>query len=957
MSLPPNHHLQEFSPLQTATISPSSPRLILVKHRQAIHRVGIYPGLSALELSKLLTAAFKLGGLASPSHHATAPPSFAMPAVVGFQDEATGVIFPISLACSSGLPVGAGVCYRLLLTGSEDFLCPSPIFLDSQYHHHHQQQQQQQQQQHLHPQRDQYCNPTLSPRQADQASFPVPPPAIGAKTVKKRAKAPIGTTPVTTITTKEGNTSYHSAVTNASNNKTRTELGGTPRRNKKLHRFISNLLSRKILPYEEAQVLFSLLNANHLVVCAAYRVAQHRRQDKELLTSLMRNIAQVILGEGQTRKYGEEEGDEEGSSLTTLEVMEDMLVALDLFRHKPSPFYSSSPSSSYPFSSSSSAKHQQLQQQPLQLTTTQLVTLEHMIITQEERVYEVFRLRSETGDEEAFVGELRALAEGIRETSRPARGGKGKWEEMCRPATAPAKVKMGEMCSGSGRTKEEGEQSVAADTAPTSSTSTNRVKNSSSIQLGALPSQHSHSTHDAHGPQLRTHLKSNNKSSSSSSMKQYQQHYHHEHHHHHHQRQDTGKNEEERRHRGTTTTATRNSRNVSSTNATTTNSNGSSSSIKVSFPPPPPPPPVPPPRPRRKPLESIIRSLEKSVKLRPIFIEWLLRRYRAGDEYVEAAYENYRLDGDEEELIDSLRRLLKVRVEGMKMRQKRQQQQGGSDGGVPEEVTSAIVKAVESGTLTEDQGKMLENLYVGGHEVVRSAWEIYRREKDGRQLVERWKRIARIVAAAEGKSSDRRRVGRGGERGGRGGGGRAGADAKRKEANEGARLSARQAIIKQSLELLVARRKVQVPGIRLLTHLFESGDTLLKETLDIFLQDQDVEGLLGRLLRILEEGDVSSAPPACVTSVSSPFISSNQSFSTPPPAAIPRTHQIPAMLSPLTVSEADTIKKKEGMKKEMEEEEEEEVDEMRSFVSDKANKSFAPSLALNDSLLTQDNDP
>eukprot|EP00624_Nannochloropsis_granulata_P005167 evm.model.NODE_36425_length_11871_cov_27.690168.4 len=410
--------------------------------------------------------------------------------------------------------------------------------------------------------KDQLRAPTFSPWQAEQASLPMPSPATGAKTPKKTAKAPTGTTTTTTTTTKKGNASPQSAVTNASNNKTRTDLGGTTRRNKKLHRFISHLLSKSILPYEEAQVLFSLLDANHMVLCAVYRVAQHRRRDKELLTSLMRNIAQIVLEEGKARQDGEEEGDEGGSSLTTLEVIEDMLVALNLFRHEPSPFSSSS-SFLCPSSSSSGAKQQHLQQQqqqqPSQLTTTQLVTLEHMIIIQEERVCEVFRLRSETGDEEVFVGNLRALADGMNGVSGPADVGKGKREGRCRPATAPAKVKGGEMCSSSSRNKEKEEQATTAATAAASSTSRIRDTSSSSIRQEALSSHHGPSTHDAHGHQLGTHLKIiNGNSSSTSSIKHHQQ--HHEQHHHH-QRQETEKEEEERRHHGTTTTATRNSRN------------------------------------------------------------------------------------------------------------------------------------------------------------------------------------------------------------------------------------------------------------------------------------------------------------------------------------------------------------------------------------------------------------
>jgi len=88
--------------------------------------LNLSTGVSSLELSKLLTAAFKLGGQPPSLSHAAAPPPSPTPAVVGFEDEATGVIFPISLACSGGLPAGAGVCYRLLLTDSEGFLCPSP---------------------------------------------------------------------------------------------------------------------------------------------------------------------------------------------------------------------------------------------------------------------------------------------------------------------------------------------------------------------------------------------------------------------------------------------------------------------------------------------------------------------------------------------------------------------------------------------------------------------------------------------------------------------------------------------------------------------------------------------------------------------------------------------------------------------------------------------------------------
>lgn len=46
--------------------------------------------------------------------------------------------------------------------------------------------------------------------------------------------------------------------------------------------------------------------------------------------------------------------------------------------------------------------------------------------------------------------------------------------------------------------------------------------------------------------------------------------------------------------------------------------------------------------------------------VRPAFQEYLLRQLRGGDEYVLGAYELYELDKDEADMVDSLRRILKV---------------------------------------------------------------------------------------------------------------------------------------------------------------------------------------------------------------------------------------------------------------------------------------------------------
>jgi hypothetical protein len=174
---------------------------------------------------------------------------------------------------------------------------------------------------------------------------------VAPPSTRKTAKTPTAAAATTTTTTtkKRAPSSSSSSGTNTHttagkpNPKPEPKEKDATRRNEKLRRFISHLLHQQLLSSEEAQVLSSLLDANHVVLGAAYRVAQLRRQDKELLTSLMRNIANIVLEESEG---GREEKEEEGFYPSTLEVIENMLMWLDLFRHELPPSSSSSSSSS-----------------------------------------------------------------------------------------------------------------------------------------------------------------------------------------------------------------------------------------------------------------------------------------------------------------------------------------------------------------------------------------------------------------------------------------------------------------------------------------------------------------------------------------------------------------------------------------------------------------------------------
>ena len=686
-----------------------------------------------MELSKLLTAAFGLGD------------GHASPAVVGFEDEAAGVILPISLACSGGLPLESGVSYRLLLTDSDAFLCPSPLS-------------------------------PVAIHAPSQPRDPSPPPLPVAPVAQRPASAGgHGSSKEGKRKTKKEEGAKAGGQQQQQQHQRHHDEEAV-RRTEKMRRFIDQLVAQGLLSRDEEGVLQALLDANHVVLIAAYRVAQHRQKNKELLTALWKNIARLVLADRRAVAGGGREG-----QLTNLEVHEDMLLWLDVLRHEA----------------------------PGPLTATQLASLEYLVLVQEEAMYDVFARRAETGDKEAFVQALRALAERADEL-------------LVASKLEPPPAVPSSSSSGSG---------------------------------GSHRSSH---------------------------------HHHHRHHHHHHRHHGGHHSQQE------------------------TTSKPPAGRTGAAVP---------------KPLEDVIRSLPSKGNVRPVLVDWLLQQQQAGDEYIEAAYENYLLDRNEEELIDSLQRLLQVRLEALKQQSQqhqRQQQQQATPLGVPKEFMGTTVRAIQQQALTREQGMLLCDLFAKGHEVVRGAWTRYTVEKDGRGLLETLRSIVRIAAAAE-KGELREAGGPPGRPQGLATETTPTAVHKPKR-NATAQLSTtRQAIMTQSLELLLSRKLIASPGIRLLSQLFEEGSQVLKETLDEFLADQDVEGLLERLLRILGAGGAASLPPSIDVR--------SRTLMPPPP---PREPPLPQQCRSTLQGEDDA--------------------DLQSFASDKAVKCSSASVASFSSLITSDDD-
>ena len=251
-------------------------------------------GLSALELSKLLTSAFGLGGAAC---------------VVGFQDE-QGVVIPISLASSSAaagaLLLAPGAVYRLLLTDTEDFLLP-PAGAHQQPHHQQQQQQ-----------------GTVSEAGGGGITPLQPPPPFVAGA---HAHSPVGVTPTSSSASSVPMLPAGGVV--RQQQEQRSQPASVHAWQEPLSRFVGVLGEQGVLAPEERAVLRALVEEGDIALAAAYRVAAARGGNRELLAAVCKRVAQgVFAAEGPAAGGGGESVlEEQGEMLQMLgHVVEEGLV-------------------------------------------------------------------------------------------------------------------------------------------------------------------------------------------------------------------------------------------------------------------------------------------------------------------------------------------------------------------------------------------------------------------------------------------------------------------------------------------------------------------------------------------------------------------------------------------------------------------------------------------------------
>lgn len=168
---------------------------------------------------------------------------------------------------------------------------------------------------------------------------------------------------------------------------------------------------------------------------------------------------------------------------------------------------------------------------------------------------------------------------------------------------------------------------------------------------------------------------------------------------------------------------------------------------------------------------------------------------------------------------------------------------------------SALQELTRQGRLGPGAARLLTGLHARGHEALAAAWTRFGRNGDEAALVDACQRVARVVAsaakaAAEGQGQEEQEA-------------RttaaaavpavvpaeAGGDASATLTATGAarRAQTRTAILTQSLDLLLSRGSLDLRGYRALARRLQAEDAALLGALDGFLGNRDVEALLRRL--------------------------------------------------------------------------------------------------------------
>lgn len=242
-----------------------------------------------MELSKLLTAVFGL----------SAKDGYAPSAVVGFSDDSTGVVLPISLACSRPHLLSQPT-YRLLLTDTESFLTsPSPPTPSSASvptmvsHLAGLQQKQFPAYSHASIQSTTQHLPSSIRQSSSSVQPPPAPPAAAAKTAtgfsQQLQQQDDDEEEVT-----EGQDDNESSGDEEEEEEDEGDL--KPR----MLRFLSLLVEEGLLSQAEDQILRKQILENSRVLAAGYRVAQYRK-NAELLAAFWKTTAAANLSQAEMK--------------------------------------------------------------------------------------------------------------------------------------------------------------------------------------------------------------------------------------------------------------------------------------------------------------------------------------------------------------------------------------------------------------------------------------------------------------------------------------------------------------------------------------------------------------------------------------------------------------------------------------------------------------------------------